>query len=94
MPVIKQLVPTRRLTSKSATRLRSSSLITVGSSSKEEVESQHVNWSWFVVHWSGVTGGGFLRTGVAEAVTLLAKAMAATRETRGLWNSIVKTVWR
>jgi hypothetical protein len=35
-------------------------------------------------------GGSFLRTGVAEAVTLLAKAMAAAKETRDLWNSIVK----
>ena len=35
-------------------------------------------------------GGLFLRTGVVEAVTLPAKAMAATKETRDLLNSIVK----
>ncbi|KAH9010790.1 hypothetical protein EDB85DRAFT_1901658 [Lactarius pseudohatsudake] len=29
---------------------------------------------------------------VAEAVTVLAKAMAVTEETRGVWNSIVKMV--
>jgi hypothetical protein len=30
------------------------------------------------------------RSGVAEAVTLLARAMAVTKETRDLWNSIIK----
>ena len=33
-----------------------------------------------------------LRTGVVEAVTLLAKAMVATKETKALENSIVKDV--
>ena len=33
-----------------------------------------------------------LRTGVVEAVTLLAKAIAATKETRVLENNIVKDV--
>jgi hypothetical protein len=32
------------------------------------------------------------RSGVTEAVTLLAKAMAVTKETRDLWNSIIKKV--
>jgi hypothetical protein len=32
------------------------------------------------------------RSGVAEAVTLLARAMAVTKETRDLWNSIIKKV--
>jgi len=56
------------------------------------VESQHVKWSLLAVHSAGETAGGFLRARVAEAVTLLAKAMAATRETKDLWKSIVKTV--
>jgi hypothetical protein len=30
--------------------------------------------------------------GVGEAVTLVAKVMAATKETTDLWNSIVKNV--
>lgn len=34
-----------------------------------------------------------LRSGVSEAVTLLAKAMAVTKETTDLYNSIVKNVW-
>jgi hypothetical protein len=36
--------------------------------------------------------GSSLRTGVTEAVTPLAKAMAATREMSGLENRIVKNV--
>ena len=33
-----------------------------------------------------------LRSGVVEAVTLLAKAMAATKETRVLENSIIRDI--
>jgi hypothetical protein len=40
-------------------------------------------------------GGGVYpprRSGATEAVTLLARAMAVTKETRDLWNSIIKKV--
>ena len=54
---------------------------------KEVVEVQHV---WLPV--PGLHPGLFLRTGVAEAVTLPAKAMATTNEMRYLWNNIFKDV--
>lgn len=56
------------------------------SSPKYMVESQHVKLPVPGLHPS------FLRTGVAEAVTLPANAMAATKEMRDLLNNIVKDV--
>lgn len=46
---------------------------------KDVVESQHVK-----LPVPGLHEGSFLRTGVVEAVTLPAKAMAVTKETRDL----------
>ena len=46
------------------------------------------------LQFESVDGSPPLRTGVADAATLLTKAMVATKETRGLENRIVKDVWR
>jgi len=87
VPVRVHVNPTRRLAFTPGTR--ESRVPRIPNAPKVEVELQHVK---LFVSQSCAGMGLVLRTGVAEAVTLLAKAMAATRETRGLWNSIVKTV--
>lgn len=75
-----------RSTSNEGSRIEKRSCSNSVRSSKDVVDSQHVKLPVPGLHPSS------LRTGVAEAVTLPAKAMAATKETRDLLNSIAKDV--
>lgn len=65
----------------------SAAWLSADSELKGVVESQHVGVP--PEPQVGMTGP---RGWVVRAVTLVAKAMAATKETMGLWNSIVKNV--
>ena len=77
--------------------LTSPSWRTDGRSSKSEDDVQHVKLPvlQLCVGWppSPPSPPSPLRTGVAEAMTPLAKAMAARKEKRVLKKSIVKSVW-